>query len=460
MTLIIRLGLPVVLLALIQLASALPLERDGVVALSAAQISTYKIYAQFARVGYCPSSKTKNWTCGEACNSITGFTTYAVGGDGGNIPYWYVGYHAGSHSVVVSNQGSDFERFEALLIDARFFQKNLNSTLFPGVSKEVKVHSFADAQAMSAGAKLAAIQSAMASAGTNSITLTGHSLGGAISLLDSLYLSLSLPSAKFKVVTHGLPRVGNKEFADLIDSKIPDLSRITNMQDLVPILPGRGLGYAHPNGEKRILAPGSWTSCAGHDNTDKSCTTGAVPTILNGNANDHRYVIASGRPTSGKDVHTSTVGLLIKFSMQQVTSYIKQAFLYPGAMIATPIVGALMLVAIGGGALDDAIVGVPESFMRWWKGTLVQKKRVLTHSNDNITTRKPSELEFAIEQLEIHARKERQKRIAEQEAATLSVKPIDKPSTRMSPPVSSPRVIGTRRRRSRGGSCDMEMQSF
>jgi hypothetical protein len=28
-------------------------------------------------------------------------------------------------------------------------------------------------------------------------------------------------------------------------------------------------------------------------------------------------------------------------------------------MIATPIVGAIMLVAIGGGALDDAIVGVP-----------------------------------------------------------------------------------------------------
>ncbi|KAJ1300949.1 hypothetical protein OPQ81_003375 [Rhizoctonia solani] len=152
--------------------------------------------------------------------------------------------------------------------------------------------------------------------------------------------------------------------------------------------------------------------------------------------------------------------------MQQITSYIRQAFLYPGSMIATPIVAALMFVAIGGGALDDAIVGVPDSLMRWWKGTLSQKKRVQAFTSEEVAiqgtrrTRKPSILESAFEQLEMHARKQRRKRLAEQAAAILSIKPVDKQSTRMSPPVSSPRVIGTRRRRSRGGSYDMEMQSF
>ncbi|KAJ1300950.1 hypothetical protein OPQ81_003376 [Rhizoctonia solani] len=288
MTLIPAVGLTAALLAVFQVVYALPLERDGVSALSPTEISSYAIYAQFARVGYCPPSKTANWTCGEACNAIPDFTPYAAGGDGGSIPYWYVGYHVGSHSVVVSNQGTDFDQFEAVIIDAQFVQKNLNSTLFPGVSEEVKAHSgFVDAQALSAAAKLAAVQSAMASSGTNLITLTGHSLGGAISLLDSLHLSLSIPSATIKVVTHGMPRVGNIEFADLIDNKVPDLSRITNMRDLIPILPGRLLGYVHPNGEKHIVSAGSWVACAGHDNVDKSCTTGAVPTIFNGRSEDH-----------------------------------------------------------------------------------------------------------------------------------------------------------------------------
>ncbi|CAE6437231.1 unnamed protein product [Rhizoctonia solani] len=486
MNLITRLGLT--FLALFQSVSTLPLRRDGITALSATEIDSYKIYADFARIGYCPPSKTANWTCGDACNAIPDFTPYAAGGDGGDVPYWYVGYHAGSHSVVVGNQGTDFDKFEAALVDVEFFQKNLNATLFPGVSEGVKAHSgFIDAQAMSAAGKLAAVQLAMASSGTNSVVLTGHSLGGAISLLDSLYLALNLPSITIKTVTHGMPRVGNSEFADLIDIKTPDLSRITNMQDLVPIMPGRLFGFAHPNGEKHIVDAGSWVACAGHDNTDKSCSTGAVPTIFNGRSKDHgvepprvlnefayhpsQATALSHHPPprvkySPKPIPYRTCSLIGFFSMQQATSYIKQAFLYPGAMIATPIVAALMLVAIGGGILDDAIVGVPDSLTRWWKGTLTQKKRVQVFSSEENTsrssrrTRKPSILETAFEQLEMHARKQRRKRLAEQAAASLSVKPMDKQSTRMSPPVSSPRVIGTRRRRSRGGSYDMEMQNL
>ncbi|KAG8731102.1 hypothetical protein FRC11_005140 [Ceratobasidium sp. 423] len=471
----LRLGPIVALLTVFQLTAAVPLQRSGITVLPVAEVTSYALYAQFARVGYCPPSKTANWTCGDACNAIPDFTPYAASGDGGSVPYWYVGYHAGSHSVVVSNQGTDFDQIEAVAIDAQFIQTNLNSTLFPGVSEDVKAHSgFVDAQAQSAATKLAAVQSAMASSGTNSITLTGHSLGGAISLLDSLYLSLNLPSATIKTVTHGMPRVGNSEFADLIDNKIPDLSRITNMKDPIPILPGRFLGYAHPNGEKHIVSAGSWVACAGHDNTDKSCTTGVVRTIFNGHSDDHGGFIPSHRPPPRVgDSKTTALRWTINerkgvhaYAELQITSYIKQAFLYPGAMIATPIVAALMFVAIGGGVLDDAIVGVPDSLMRWWKGNLNQKKRVQVFATEETTThstrrtRKPSILESAFEQLEMHARKQRRKRLAEQAAASLSIKPVDKQSTRMSPPVTSPRVIGTRRRRSRGASYDMEMQNF
>lgn len=49
----------------------------------------------------------------------------------------------------------------------------------------------------------------------------GHSLGGALSELDALYMALNLPlSIHIKSVTYGTPRVGNPAFAQLFDSKV------------------------------------------------------------------------------------------------------------------------------------------------------------------------------------------------------------------------------------------------
>lgn len=54
-----------------------------------------------------------------------------------------------------------------------------------------------------------------------SVLQVGHSLGGALSELDSLFLTLNLPSsASIKAITYGTPRVGNLAFAQLIDSKV------------------------------------------------------------------------------------------------------------------------------------------------------------------------------------------------------------------------------------------------
>lgn len=58
-------------------------------------------------------------------------------------------------------------------------------------------------------------------------------------------------------------------------------------QDLVPILPGRFLGFHHAIGEKHIQANNSWVACPGIDNTDPQCTTGAVKNLFYGNADDH-----------------------------------------------------------------------------------------------------------------------------------------------------------------------------
>lgn len=49
----------------------------------------------------------------------------------------------------------------------------------------------------------------------------GHSLGGAVAELDSLFMTLNLPSnIHVKGVTYGTPRVGNSAYVSLFDSKV------------------------------------------------------------------------------------------------------------------------------------------------------------------------------------------------------------------------------------------------
>ena len=112
----------------------------------------------------------------------------------------------------------------------------------------------------------------------------GHSLGGALAELDALSMSLKLPSdVNIRTVVFGTPRVGNVAYAKLFDYKVPNFKRINNMRgtqstvtefffvllmyklypDIVPILPGRFLGYLHPQGEIHLLAPGFAVSCPG-----------------------------------------------------------------------------------------------------------------------------------------------------------------------------------------------------
>jgi predicted lipase len=177
-----------------------------------------------------------------------------------------------------------------LVEDSDFFLESLDSDLFPGVSPDVKVHNgFRDAQSDSAYAVLDAVQSTIASTGTSNVAVVGHSLGAAIALIDTLFLSMNLdPGINLRHIGYGLPRVrgylfllvfvcvlrgghqtGNQAFADLVDSTLHSV-HINNQKDFVPILPGRFLGFHSPSGEIHIEADGSWVSCPGQDSSGSS----------------------------------------------------------------------------------------------------------------------------------------------------------------------------------------------
>ncbi|OAX37109.1 alpha/beta-hydrolase [Rhizopogon vinicolor AM-OR11-026] len=262
--------------------------RQSITALATSQIDTFTPYTYYASAGYCTNTQTLAWDCGTNCDANPDFQPVASGGNGDSVQYWFVGYDPNLDTVIVSHQGTDPSEIMPLITDADFFLTNLDSTLFPGISSSIEVHNgFGDAQASTATDVLAAVESAMSTYGTTSVTMVGHSLGAAITLLDSVYLPLWLPAGTtFQTIGYGLPRVGNQDFANYIDANVY-LTHINHEEDPVPTCPGMFLDFVHPAGEVHIQDSGEWAACPGQDNPSTQCIVGDVPEIWDGDLSDH-----------------------------------------------------------------------------------------------------------------------------------------------------------------------------
>ncbi|KAI0765188.1 alpha/beta-hydrolase [Fomes fomentarius] len=278
------------LLAVVANAAALPvLESRVVTEVTATDLAALAPFTRFAGAAYCGLEQVKAWSC-TACKAIPGFQPTLTGGDGNAIQQYFVGYWPDQKAVVVAHEGTDPTQFLSVLTDANIPLKNLDSKLFPGVSSSVQVHGgFADQHAKTASTILTAVKSLLSETGSSNVFLAGHSLGGALAEIDALFMTLNLPSSvHVKAVTYGTPRVGNAAWASLFDSKVPDFKRVNHERDPVPIVPGRFLGFQHPQGEIHLFNNGEGVACSGNDDaTDADCTIASVPTVFAGNILDH-----------------------------------------------------------------------------------------------------------------------------------------------------------------------------
>ncbi|CAK5278175.1 unnamed protein product [Mycena citricolor] len=268
-------------------AHASPVTRETITALSAQQVDAFTPFTHYAAAGYCAPNVTMAWDCGISCNALPGFKTVGAGGNGDTVQYWYVGYDPALQTVIVSHQGTVPAHIQSLITDLRFFLRHLDPTIFPGLPSDIEVHTgFADEHAKTAADVLAAVKTALSESGFTKVTIAGHSLGAALGLLESVYLPLHIPNVTFQSVLYGLPRVGNSAFAHYA-SQGDTITHINNMEDFVPVLPPRFVGYQHPTGEIHIQDTGEWHPCSGYDNTSDLCSTGDLKILIEFNVNNH-----------------------------------------------------------------------------------------------------------------------------------------------------------------------------
>ncbi|GIL80940.1 hypothetical protein Vretimale_9351 [Volvox reticuliferus] len=94
------------------------------------------------------------------------------------------------------------------------------------------------------------------------VTLTGHSLGGALATLAAYEIGMYKQYAgrikSLSLYTFGSPRVGNKNFAKDFDALVPDTWRFTNRLDIVPSIPPTGifLKFCHVGHPVRLRGKG------------------------------------------------------------------------------------------------------------------------------------------------------------------------------------------------------------
>lgn len=110
-----------------------------------------------------------------------------------------------------------------------------------------KVHSsFQIAYESVASAVISAVQSELSSSGYSKFTITGHSLGAALSsIATASFIGSGVKVAN--TYTFGEPRNGDAAWASYLSNQIPDSNyfRVTHYNDGVPQIPPTVLGFQH-----------------------------------------------------------------------------------------------------------------------------------------------------------------------------------------------------------------------
>ncbi|HTB13254.1 MAG TPA: lipase family protein [Bryobacteraceae bacterium] len=103
---------------------------------------------------------------------------------------------------------------------------------------------------------IAAIKAHLTAGAATSVTVCGHSLGGALATLLIADVAVNTPCKTPVGYTYASPRTGDHLFASAFNASVPANYRIVNRQDLVPQLPPiLPLPYEHVNTKYELNPP-------------------------------------------------------------------------------------------------------------------------------------------------------------------------------------------------------------
>ncbi|KAJ1547539.1 hypothetical protein HK405_005593 [Cladochytrium tenue] len=223
---------------------------------TAANVAKYETSVKFDAVTYCSASVVADWGCTICDDSdMTGVHSITPFSNSSSATlFGYAAVSSTQSSIIIAYRGA--ENIANWISTVLFDQTILPDASGLGVSSGVEVHQgfLDDYEALQATTRGLA-KTLLAAYPSYSLTLTGHSLGGAMALLAAVDLVNAgiVAASKVHVFTAGQPRVGNQAFSDYVAGfGFSSYIRIVNQKDIVPHLPYEFLGYRHAPGERWI----------------------------------------------------------------------------------------------------------------------------------------------------------------------------------------------------------------
>jgi hypothetical protein len=201
-----------------------------------------KGFLNYAAAAYCPQKNLEVWDCYN-CKDFAQQTAEVVYLNNNNFESGgFLGINSVQKMIVMSFKGT--KSFRNWLSNLQFKLTDLPVT----DGKEIQVHSgFNEAvDAIYPQVRLAVLN-AVRKYPSYKLVSTGHSLGGAMATLLAFKVAQEgiIRWENIKIITFGQPRVGNKAFADYLNSKPLSIARVTTKGDLVSTSPGFQSGYYH-----------------------------------------------------------------------------------------------------------------------------------------------------------------------------------------------------------------------
>lgn len=161
-------------------------------------------------------------------------------------------WQAGTGEGVISIRGT--EGISEWVEDAKFDTKRCFFLPEAGETEDGFTDVYRSFEVGSVGSKqpvTSSLATVFDSRAVKSLTICGHSLGGALATLQGLDVAANTNFKDPTVYTYASPRTGTTQFADVYNAKVPNTFRIANKVDLVPKLP-LFPPYEHVQGEFKL----------------------------------------------------------------------------------------------------------------------------------------------------------------------------------------------------------------
>lgn len=192
-------------------------------------------------------TKNNTWACGDRCdNPLSEIHLLKTYTHEGTQAAAFIARDDESKSLIVAFRGS--QSAKSYFFDANFLLRHPVWIQ----NDAVKVHSGFDATYLGLRGEIQQDLQGFAEKWDYDIYFTGHSLGGAVSILAAADFLVKVPSRPVRVVTFGQPRVGNTEFSQYINDLGITVQRVVADGDIVPSIPTKWLGYRHTGTEFEI----------------------------------------------------------------------------------------------------------------------------------------------------------------------------------------------------------------